>query len=184
MEPLRKLVRAVLPRPARAAIHRLISSVSAWRAGIAAGRCMKLELGCGKAPTPGYLHHDRVRHAQFVDFAHDLDRLPWPWRDASCTEILGLDVFEHLHLMPEQWMRECHRILADGGTLRLRVPMFGSPWHVIDPTHVRGFHPQNFDYFIVGREWYKKYGYYYFDFHFRDGTVEIEEHNIVATLVK
>jgi hypothetical protein len=65
-------VRAVLPRPARAAIHRL----SSWRAGRAAGRRMKLELGCGKAPTPGYLHHDRVRHAQFVDFAHDLERLP------------------------------------------------------------------------------------------------------------
>jgi hypothetical protein len=50
--------------------------------------------------------------------------------------------------MPAEWLRECHRILKPGGALRLRVPVFGSPWHLIDPTHVRGFHPLNFDYFI------------------------------------
>jgi hypothetical protein len=62
---------------------------------------MKLELGCGTAPTPGYVHHDRRRHAPHIEVAHDLDVLPWPWADASWTEVLGLDVFEHLHLMPE-----------------------------------------------------------------------------------
>src|SRR5689334_17361913 len=61
---------------------------------------MKLELGCGRAPTPGYVHHDRRKHSPHVDVAHDLDELPWPWPDGSCEEILGLDVFEHLHLMP------------------------------------------------------------------------------------
>lgn len=145
---------------------------------------MKLELGSGKAPAPGFVHHDRVRHSPWIDVVHDLDRLPWPWADASCEEILGLDVFEHLHLMPADWLRECYRILAPGGQLRLRVPIFGSPWHLIDPTHVRGFHPLNFDYFIRGRELYQKYGHYYFDFSFRGGDVLVEEHNIVATLQK
>jgi hypothetical protein len=64
----------------------------------------RLELGCGKAPTLGYVHHDRAAH---VDVAHDLDVLPWPWPDGAFTEILGLDVFEHLHLMPAAWLREC-----------------------------------------------------------------------------
>jgi len=145
---------------------------------------MLLELGCGTAPTPGYVHHDRRMHAPHVDVTHDLEVVPWPWPDASCGEILGLDVFEHLHLMPEQWLRECHRLLVEGGRLRLRVPIWGSPWHLIDPTHVRGFHPLNFDYFIRGRDLYHKYGHYYFDFAFRDGSVRIEEYNIVATLVK
>lgn len=145
---------------------------------------MRLELGCGTAPTPGFVHHDKRRHSPHIDFEHDLEQLPWPWPDGSCTEILGLDVFEHLHLMPEQWLRECHRILTRGGQLRLRVPIFGTPWHLIDPTHVRGFHPLNFDYFIMGRELHQKYGHYYFDFAFREGAVRIEEHNIVATLVK
>lgn len=145
---------------------------------------MRLELGCGKAPTPGYVHHDRRRHSAHVDVAHDLEVLPWPWTDGSCSAILGLDVFEHLHLMPEQWLRECHRILMAGGLLRLRVPIFGTPWHLIDPTHVRGFHPLNFDYFILGRELHQKFGHFYFDFHFRSGSVSVEGYNLLAELVK
>jgi predicted SAM-dependent methyltransferase len=145
---------------------------------------MKLELGCGKAPTPGYIHHDKRKHSAHVDVAHDLDVLPWPWPDNTCEEILGLDVFEHLHLMPEHWMRECFRILRLGGVLRLRVPIFGSPWHLMDPTHVRGFHPANFDYFILGRELHSKYGCFYFEFAFRAGNVRIEDHNIFAELRK
>ena len=43
--------------------------------------------------------------------------------------------------------------------------------HLIDPTHVRGFHPLNFDYFIRGRELHRKYGHYYFDFAFAAGAV-------------
>jgi hypothetical protein len=42
--------------------------------------------------------------------------------------------FEHLD--------ERHRILKPGGLPRLRAPVFGSPRHLIDPTHVRGFHPR------------------------------------------
>lgn len=145
---------------------------------------MKLELGCGRVPTPGYVHHDRRLHAAHVDVCHDLNRLPWPWDDGACAEILALDVFEHLHLMPEAWLRECHRLLRPAGLLHLRVPIFGSPWHLIDPTHVRGFHPLNFDYFILGRELHQKYGCYYFDFAFADGQVAVEGHNIVAWLVK
>jgi len=145
---------------------------------------MKLELGCGTAPTPGHVHHDRSRHSPHVDVVHDLNELPWPWEAESCEEILALDVFEHLHLMPEQWLRECYRILAVGGILRLRVPVFGSPWHVIDPTHVRGFHPLNFDYFIRGRQLWQKYGHYYFEFAFQAGEVGTEEYNIVCTLKK
>ena len=145
---------------------------------------MKLELGCGTAPTPGYVHHDRRKHGPHVDVAHDLDILPWPWADGSCAEILGLDVFEHLHRMPAEWLGECHRLLVGGGVLRLRVPVFGTPWHLIDPTHVRGFHPLNFDYFIRGRALHQKYGHYYVDFAFAAGAVAVDGYNIVADLVK
>ena len=54
----------------------------------------------------------------------------------------------------------------------------------MDPTHVRGFHPLNFDYFIHGRELHQKYGHYYFDFCFREGKVEIEGFNIAGSLGK
>ena len=41
-------------------------------------RAMKLELGCGMSPTPGYVHHDRIRHSPHVDVAWDLRVYPWP----------------------------------------------------------------------------------------------------------
>jgi hypothetical protein len=145
---------------------------------------VKPQPSSGTCPTPGYVHHDKRKHSAHVEVAHDLDEMPWPWPDASCAEVLALDVFEHLHQMPEAWMRQCHRILVPGGLLRLRVPIFGSPWHVMDPTHVRGFHPANFDYFVRGTALFAKYGHSYFDFHFRQGRVRVEEHNIVAELVK
>jgi predicted SAM-dependent methyltransferase len=66
-------------------------------------------------------------HSPHIDVTHDLDAVPWPWSDASCDEILGLDVFEHLHLMPEAWLRECHRMLCPGRLLRLRVPSSAAP---------------------------------------------------------
>jgi hypothetical protein len=83
--------------------------------------------------------------------------------------------------MPEAWLRECHCIFTPGGLLRLRVPLFGTPWHLIDPTHVRGFHPLNFDYFIRGKELWHKYDHYYFDFAFQSASVEIEGYNVVVT---
>lgn len=145
---------------------------------------MKLELGCGMQPTPGYVHHDRRMHSAHVDITHNLDDLPWPWADNFFQEILALDVFEHLHLMPAQWLSECHRILKPDGVLKLRVPIFGSPWHIWDPTHVRGFHPKNFEYFVHGHDLWQAYGSYYFDFYFRDGIITTEEYNIAATLIK
>jgi hypothetical protein len=114
----------------------------------------------------------------------DLNVLPWPLQQESWEEVLGLDVFEHLHLMPEQWQRECYRVLLPRGCLRLRIPLFGTPWHLIDPTHVRGFHPLNFDHFIRGREFHQKYGHYYFEFSFSAGKIQVDGYNILATLIK
>ena len=105
-------------------------------------------------------------------------------RVASCGNTGSSMFSEHLHLMPEQWLRGCYRLLAPGSTAQARVPIFGTPWHLIDPTHVRGFHPLNFDYFIRGRELHQKYGHYYFDFAFANGQVEVEGYNIKATLLK
>ncbi len=47
-----------------------------------------------------------------------------------------------------------------------------------------GVAARNFDYFVLGKELYQKYGHYYFDFAFREGQVEIEGYNIVATLTR
>lgn len=46
---------------------------------------LKLELGCGMSPTPGYVHHDRIKHSPHVDLAWDLRRYPWPFVPSGDT---------------------------------------------------------------------------------------------------
>jgi hypothetical protein len=60
-------------------------------------------------------------------------------------EVLALDGFDRLRPMPEAWVRECHCILRPDGSCGYAFPALASPWHVIHPTHVRGFHPLNFE---------------------------------------
>jgi hypothetical protein len=125
---------------------------------------MKLELGCGRKPTPGYIHHDRWVHTPHVDLAFDLNRRPWPIEIEAVDEILAIDVFEHLSLEVREWLDECHRILRSNGTLVMRLPAWDNPLSYRDPTHRRVFHPESFLYWCPqnpGQVW-QEFGQYYF----------------------
>lgn len=124
---------------------------------------MILELGAGSAPIEGAIHHDRVKHASYIDIAHDLDLLPWPWENESFDKIYAIDVFEHLKLEIVEWLTECHRILKTGGELEIRVPAWDNPLSYRDPTHKRVFHMETLDYFDPDKELYKSFGSYYWD---------------------
>lgn len=124
---------------------------------------MKLELGCGAAPTPGYLHHDRTVHDDWVEFAHDLEQVPWPWLADSVDEVLAVDVFEHLHLDTPVWLDECHRILKAGGLLEMRLPAWDHSLSYRDPTHYRVFHEETFYYWDPAHHLHRDFGRYYFD---------------------
>lgn len=106
-----------------------------------------LQLGCGMTPDPAAIRHDRTRHHPWVDVAHDLELLPWPWPDGVFLHVYAHDVMEHLALPVANWLKECHRILAPGGRLHLHVPWGRGCNMWLDPTHVRGFELQSFDYF-------------------------------------
>lgn len=121
-----------------------------------------LELGCGVRPTPGAVHHDRIKHAPHVDVAHDLDVLPWPWADAAWDTLLALDVPEHLHLDIQQWLDECWRILKPGGELHLRLPAWDNPTSYRDPTHQKVFQEESFYYWQPGHALHENYGKFYF----------------------
>ena len=129
-------------------------------AGFTVGRV--LELGCGLKPTPGAVHHDRYQHADFVEIAWDLDRLPWPWSDGSFHQILAFDVVEHLKIDVDQWLNECWRILTPAGTLHLQVPDYRSESQWTDPTHRRAFAIRTFDYWDREKELHRAYGRLYF----------------------
>jgi hypothetical protein len=121
----------------------------AWMAGLARTlgiHARTLNLGCGNRPLLGAHNHDRRRHAPFVETAHDLNRIPWPWPDGNFEHIVADDVLEHLDDVVG-FMDEAHRVLIPGGTLRVRVPHYESENAHIDPTHRRGFHPRTLDFF-------------------------------------
>jgi SAM-dependent methyltransferase len=96
---------------------------------------MKLNLGCGRFPKPGFVNVDREA-IPGVDVVHDLDAIPYPFADGSCEVIEADHVLEHLGRVFAV-MAELDRLLAPGGTLRLRVPHFSRGFS--HPEHRRGF---------------------------------------------
>lgn len=155
---------------------------------------MKLELGCGNHPTPGFVHHDRWKHSPHVDLAFELAELPWPLEDDSVDVLLALDVFEHLAeklifpngrelfvpLQVEQWLDECWRVLKPGGLLEMRLPAWNHHYSWRDPTHQRVFHQESFLYWCPEAPGtvHRDFGRYYFgpDYQkwWRQQSVEIE----------
>ena len=123
---------------------------------------MRLELGCGRHPTPGYTHHDRWAHAPWVDVAWDLNVVPWPWSDGSVRDVLALDVLEHLTLDVQDWLAELWRILAPEGLAVLRLPAYDNPVSWRDPTHRRVFHEETFDFWDRDKPLWQHYGCVYF----------------------
>lgn len=121
-----------------------------------------LHLGAGIRPIEGAVNHDRTAHHDFIDVAHDLDSLPWPWPDASFDKVIALDVMEHLRLDVQQWLDECWRLLRDGGQLVLRLPAWNNEYSYRDITHRKVFHPESFHYFDRSTQLWKDYGSFYF----------------------
>lgn len=90
----------------------------------------KLNLGCGEVHYPGWLNIDIEPGADIViDITRGL-----PWDDGAVGYIYNEHLLEHLP--PEQGvelLRECHRVLAPGGVLRVAMPdldylVFKSMW--------------------------------------------------------
>jgi predicted SAM-dependent methyltransferase len=131
----------------------------------------KLDVGCGPLDTAKrhrylrytldpdeYLGVDRVRLAGVAVVA-DLDR-GLPFAAASVDEIVAVHLLEHVVSL-EHTMREFHRILKPGGSLRAWVPHCFSAIAFGDTTHQRFFAHDSLSQFDRRHPT----GYYY-DFHF------------------
>lgn len=105
-----------------------------------------LNLGCGFCNRePGEFGVDNDPKCK-PDLLWDLNETPWPLPGNSFDEIRAIHLLEHIPniigVMNESW-----EVLKRGGLFLIRVPLFPTLGAIADPTHVRYFIPQTFDYF-------------------------------------
>lgn len=115
----------------------------------------RLNVGCGQNPPAGMINVDIVA-LPGVDVVADLDQA-WPFAGGSTGHIIASHVFEHL-ASPVTFMREAHRVLADGGILDIRVPYYRHPNAFTDPTHRRFCTERMWDYWVPGEGLHQAYG--------------------------
>jgi GNT-I family len=117
---------------------------------------LKLNLGAGSVLEPGWANHDIVA-LPGIDWVFDLDTFPWPLEDGCASHIRAYDVFEHIwHPLP--FMRECWRVLEDGGILDMQTVHHESPNYHRDPDHKRGSDEYSMDYWCPGTDLHGRYG--------------------------
>ena len=104
---------------------------------------MRVNLGCGLKPIPGWINLDKFPCSDAVGFC-DLDD-PLPLDDNSCLEILLDNVIEHIYDIPKLLV-EIERCLRPGGKVKIITPHFTSASSWRDPTHVHHLSYFSFDY--------------------------------------
>jgi len=81
---------------------------------------LKLNLGCGTKIKEGFVNLDKLK-IKGVDIGHDLEKIPYPFRDGEVDYILAENILEHLNNY-EGCINELKRILKPLGTLDILVP--------------------------------------------------------------
>jgi predicted SAM-dependent methyltransferase len=82
---------------------------------------LRIEIGSGRHPTPGYVHVDFDRRARHLEHVAHAWRLPFP--DGAAEELIAVHVLEHVHpARVLETLREWRRVLRPGGTVRIHVP--------------------------------------------------------------
>lgn len=82
---------------------------------------LRIEIGGGRFPTPGYVHVDVDRRALHLEYVAPAWKLPFV--DHAAAEILAVHVLEHVH--PGRvgtTLREWYRVLKPHGVLQVHVP--------------------------------------------------------------
>lgn len=115
------LVRDAADRLAAAECQRTTRQAAALTGTGAAGAALRLHLGCGEHRLPGWVNVDLYHEA--ADLRADV-RLGLPFDDGAAGAIYLAHLLEHLEYPVEALdvLRECRRVLGDGGLLRVVVP--------------------------------------------------------------
>ena len=105
-----------------------------------------LDVGCGTDKVQGAIGIDIV-DLPGADLVHDLNEFPWPFNDEEFDVIYMNDIIEYLNNTIKV-MEECYRLLKPGGKLHIRVVYWNHKYAFSDPTHVKAFTENSFDFFI------------------------------------
>ncbi len=82
---------------------------------------LRVEIGSGAFPSPGYVHVDADRRALHAE--HRASASSLPFAEATVEELLAIHILEHVHasaLMPT--LCEWRRVLRPGGFAQIHVP--------------------------------------------------------------
>ncbi len=95
----------------------------------------KLNLGCGEFKKAGYINVDYYSVSK-PDVVHDLNTIPYPFKDDEFALVEADHVIEHLE-NPFKVIRELHRIVSKDGLIKIKIPHFSRGF--THPEHKRGF---------------------------------------------
>ncbi|MDH3324017.1 MAG: class I SAM-dependent methyltransferase [Candidatus Peregrinibacteria bacterium] len=123
-----------------------------------------LDLGCGLNKTPNSIGVDIVK-LEGVDIVHDLNKIPYPFQSNSMEQVILNDVLEHLN-DPINVLKESHRILKEGGMIKIRVVHWNHRYSYSDPQHKHAFSELVWDFFTGKRR------SYYTDFKFKNLKID------------
>jgi len=116
-----------------------------------------LDVGCGNNKHIDCLGIDK-RQLEGVDLVHDVENIPWPFKDESCSMILLNHLIEHIKpWLTIDFMNECWRVLEFNGLLILVTPYGFSLRHFQDPTHCNPWVESTPFYFVPGNNLYDIY---------------------------
>ena len=108
-----------------------------------------LDLGCGndkyKSKNDAVIGIDNAKIPE-VDIIHDLNRIPYPFKNNEFDMIYTSHTLEHLNNLDEVF-QELIRITKNRGRIKIRVPHFSCGVSYRDPTHKKLFSYFTFDYF-------------------------------------
>jgi hypothetical protein len=114
-------------------------------ADLHAGLPLRLNIGCGQRPRPGFYGVDRVA-LPGVDIVADLNEPLAELPDGCVVEVYTRHTLEHVERLLDLLV-EIHRVTQPGGRVEVVVPHFSNPYGYSDPTHVRFFGLYSFFYF-------------------------------------
>jgi len=119
---------------------------------------MKLDIGCGKNKTAGYVGID-IASIPEVDYVMNIDTLMLPCNDNTVDEIKCHHTLEHcvniIHIM-----NEFYRVCKNDSMIDIVIPYGTTPRWVQDPTHKTCFNEFTFPKYLANNDYTKIFSDY------------------------